>query len=65
MTRWLPAIILVVGAVNACATWATTGSVLRTPCTHVGARLHSDDPRDLATTVQVSTDFPYCREVYR
>lgn len=60
MTRWLPAIILVVGAVNACATWATTGSLYRGRCTHVGARPASDAIGDYAVTVQVTTDGTSC-----
>jgi hypothetical protein len=47
-----------------CAVWLATGSVYRSPCTHLGVRGHSDDWRDYAVTVQVSTDWPFCPEVY-
>ena len=48
-----------------CAVWLATGSVYRSPCTHLGVRGHSDDlGHDYAVTVQVSTDWPFCPEVY-
>ena len=47
-----------------CATWASTGSVWRERCTHVGVRPASDGLGDYAVTLQVSTDAPVCREVY-
>jgi len=50
--------------VASCATWASTGSIDRSPCLHVGLRPASDDVGDWAVTVQVSTDAPVCREVY-
>ena len=47
-----------------CGVWLATGSVYRSPCTHLGGRVHSDDlGRDYAVTVQVSTDWPFCPEV--
>ena len=61
VARYLPAVILAVGA---CTTWATTGSVYRSPCTHVGVRPASDGLGDYAATVQISSDAPVCREVY-
>jgi hypothetical protein len=61
MTRWLPALILLVAG---CDAWARTGSVYRTPCTHLGVRPASDGPGDYAATVQLSTDAPICRQVY-
>lgn len=60
VTRWLPAAILLVGAANACATWATSGSLYRGRCTHVGVRPASDAIGDYAVTVQVTTDAPRC-----
>ena len=49
-----------------CGVWLATGSVYRSPCTHLGGRVHSDDlGRDYAVTVQVSTDWPACAGVYR
>ena len=47
-----------------CSTWLATGSLYRSPCVHVGARPASDGLGDGAVTVQVSTDWPACRQVY-
>lgn len=41
------------------STWATTGSVYREPCTHVGVRGHSD-LSGAAITVKITTDYPVC-----
>lgn len=45
---------------SACATWSSTGSVHRSPCTHVGVRPASDGLGDYAVTLQISTDAPLC-----
>ena len=60
--RWLPVACIVLGA--SCA-WATTGSMYRGKCSHASARPASDGVGDYAATVQVSTDAPVCKEVYR
>jgi hypothetical protein len=41
---------------SSCATWASTGSVYREPCLHIGVRPASDAVGDYAVTVQVTTD---------
>lgn len=47
-------------ALAACSTWATTGSLYRGPCTHVGGRPASDGVGDYAVTAQISTDWAAC-----
>ena len=49
-----------------CAVWLATGSVYRSPCTHLGVRPSTDDlAHDWAVSAQVSTDWPACAGVYR
>jgi hypothetical protein len=60
VTRALPLLLLL-----SCATWWQTGSVVRSQCLHIGVRPASDGWGAVAATVQVSTDAPVCREVYR
>ena len=41
-----------------CATWSATGSVVRSPCVHVGVRPAADTSQGAAITVQVTADTP-------
>lgn len=43
-----------------CSTWAATGSVYRSRCTHVGVRPASDGLDGFAMTVQVTADLTGC-----
>lgn len=48
---------------SGCASVASTGSVYRGRCTHIGVRPASDGAGDYALTVRVTTDAPVCPEV--
>ena len=61
--RWVVLLALFV-TITGCSTIWHTGSVYRKPCTHVGVRVSTDDPKDWGATIQVSTDAPFCREFY-
>ncbi len=61
----LPAGALALLLLAGCAGWANSGRLVDGRCWHVGARPASDGAGDYALTVQVSTDAPVCREVYR
>ena len=54
MRRWI------VAAVASSCAWASTGSVYRSPCVHVGVRPHSDDVGEWAVTVQVANEWGPC-----
>jgi hypothetical protein len=54
------AAMLAIAWCSSCALWASTGSVYRGQCTHVGLRPASDGIGDYAVTLQVSTDAPWC-----
>ena len=63
MTRileWLPVAFLVTGAAVACSSVASSGSVYRARCLHVGVRPAGGVADDLsaAVTVQVRSDWP-------
>jgi hypothetical protein len=51
---------VVMGLALSCSTWASSGSLYRGECTHVGVRPASDGPGDYALTLQISTDEPAC-----
>jgi hypothetical protein len=46
--------------ITSCATWYSTGSLVRDRCLHVGLRPASDGWGDFAATLQVTTDWPRC-----
>lgn len=52
--------VLALAHCAAWATWSSTGSLYRGPCTHVGLRPATDGIGDYAMTVQISTDGPQC-----
>lgn len=58
-----PALLFVIASCASCAPLASTGSVYRGRCTHVGVRPASDGAGDYALTVRVTTDAPACPEV--
>ena len=62
MTRLAPLLL-----VAACSTWASTGSLVRERCTHVGLRAQPEEmslrgltSRDWTVSAQITTDWPYC-----
>jgi hypothetical protein len=52
VVRALPLLVLL-----GCSTWASTGSVYRGPCNHVGLR-PATDLSGVAATVQVTSTWP-------
>jgi len=55
MLRVIPMLLI-----TSCATWYSTGSLVRDRCLHVGLRPASDGWGDWAATLQVTTDWPRC-----
>src|SRR5579864_7319509 len=55
--RWRAA-VLALPLLLCCATWTQTGRLVDDPCVHVGVRPASDGFGDVATTFQVTTDWP-------
>ena len=55
-------------ALCACATWTATGSLVRTPCWHIGLRGSTSGDQGsvdgVALEARVSTDAPWCAAVY-
>lgn len=45
---------------SGCASVASTGSVYRGPCTHVGVRPAAASETEWAASVQITTNYPGC-----
>ena len=52
--------VALVTCTEGCASVASTGSVYRDPCTHVGVRPAAASETEWAASVQITTDYPGC-----